>query len=103
MEKSGIVLFSILVLAMSLQIVHLRAAVTLPPEDLPGLTRKFYKKLNTCENVEAFVKHQVNLFWNQEKNLTAKLLKLLYADCMVNVRLFNLFPISFVFSFFFSL
>lgn len=84
MERGGVLLFSLLALAMSLHIGYLRAAVTLPPEDRP-LTRHFYKKLNTCANVEAFVKHQVTLFWNQDKSITAKLFKLLYADCMVNV------------------
>ncbi|XP_027118614.1 probable peroxidase 61 [Coffea arabica] len=83
MERGGALLFSLLALAMSLHIGYLRAAVTLPPEDRP-LTRHFYKKLNTCANVEAFVKHQVTLFWNQDKSITAKLFKLLYADCMVN-------------------
>ncbi|KAL1535292.1 peroxidase [Salvia divinorum] len=49
-----------------------------------ALQRHFYKKLNTCANVELFVRHQVSLWWNREKNITAKLLKLVYADCMVN-------------------
>ncbi|KAG9142234.1 hypothetical protein Leryth_007672 [Lithospermum erythrorhizon] len=60
---------------------YAQAAVTVPPESKP-LIRQFYKKLNTCENVEAFVRHQVTLHWKVEKNITAKLLKLLYADCM---------------------
>ncbi|XP_057502714.1 probable peroxidase 26 [Actinidia eriantha] len=54
-----------------------------PPEDKP-LIRHYYKKHNTCANVEPFVKHQVSLFWSKDKSLTAKFLKLLYADCMVN-------------------
>ncbi|KAL3619916.1 hypothetical protein CASFOL_034828 [Castilleja foliolosa] len=63
---------------------HVRgAAVTLPP-DAKLLKRHFYKKLNTCANVEAFVTHQVKLWWDHDKTITPKLLKLLYADCMVN-------------------
>ncbi|CAI9108634.1 OLC1v1008287C1 [Oldenlandia corymbosa var. corymbosa] len=84
MERVGVLLFSFLALAMSLQVGFLWAAVTLPPEDEP-LDRHFYKKPNaTCPNVDDFVRHQVTLFWMQDKSITAKLFKLLYADSMVN-------------------
>ncbi|KAG9142972.1 hypothetical protein Leryth_006250 [Lithospermum erythrorhizon] len=82
MEKNiGFLVFFVFGFSMSLYMAYVQAAVTLPPEDRP-LTRQYYKKLNTCENVEAFVKHQVTLHWKVEKNITAKLLRLLYADCM---------------------
>ncbi|KZV48464.1 putative peroxidase 61-like [Dorcoceras hygrometricum] len=68
---------------LNLYVGRVQAAVTLPPEDKP-LKRHFYKKLKTCANVEAFVTHQVKLWWDKDKSITAKLLKLLYADCMVN-------------------
>ncbi|KAK6930512.1 hem peroxidase [Dillenia turbinata] len=55
--------------------------VTLPPEDL---VRHFYKKHNTCANVEAFVRHQVSLFYEKDKRITAKFLRLIYSDCMPN-------------------
>ncbi|CAI9108633.1 OLC1v1008286C1 [Oldenlandia corymbosa var. corymbosa] len=84
MERVGVLLFSFLALAVSLQVGFLRAAVTLPPED-ELLDRHFYKKPNgTCPNVDDFVRHQVTLFWMQDRSITAKLFKLLYADCMVN-------------------
>ncbi|KAF3664883.1 putative peroxidase 61 [Capsicum annuum] len=86
MEKySGIILLPILMIfaAMSLNAGYANAAVFLPPEDKP-LVRHYYKKLNTCANVEPFVRHQVKLYWDKDKTITAKLLKLLYADCMVN-------------------
>ncbi|KAJ8538559.1 hypothetical protein K7X08_027780 [Anisodus acutangulus] len=69
--------------AVSLNAGCTNAAVFLPPEDKP-LVRHYYKKLNTCANVEPFVRHQVKLYWDKDKTITAKLLKLLYADCMVN-------------------
>ncbi|XP_060181829.1 probable peroxidase 61 [Lycium barbarum] len=69
--------------AVSLNAGYVNAAVFLPPEDKP-LVRHYYKKLNTCSAVEPFVRHQVKLYWDKDKTITAKLLKLLYADCMVN-------------------
>ncbi|KNA09097.1 hypothetical protein SOVF_156750 [Spinacia oleracea] len=47
------------------------------------LTRQYYKKTNTCAHVEAYVKHNVKVFWDQDKSITPKLLRLLYSDCMV--------------------
>ncbi|CAL5417044.1 unnamed protein product [Camellia sinensis] len=70
-------------LALSSWWMVVNAAVTLPPEDAP-LIRHYYKKHNTCANVEPFVRHQVMLYWSKDKSLTAKFLKLLYADSMVN-------------------
>ena len=58
-------------------------AATLSPATL---TRHFYKKTNTCADVEVFVRHQVTTFWNNDKTITPKLLRLLYSDCMVTVR-----------------
>lgn len=102
MEKySGILLLLLPILmsfvAVSLNAGYANAAVFLPPEDKP-LVRHYYKKLNTCANVEPFVQHQVKLYWDKDKTITAKLLKLLYADCMVNVCLFVslLFPAQFL-------
>lgn len=87
-RELGFLLFSLLaLLALSFNMVGVRveaATGLLPPAD-PPLLRQYYKKLNTCENVEAFVQHQVMLFWKQNKSITAKLLKLLYTDCMVTV------------------
>lgn len=91
MEKySGILLLLLILMTfivVSLNGGYANAAVFLPPEDKP-LVRHYYKKLNTCANVEPFVRHQVKLYWDKDKTITAKLLKLLYADCMVNVCLF---------------
>ncbi|XP_073030497.1 probable peroxidase 26 [Primulina eburnea] len=87
MERRGYnfvtVICMVVGVGLSLYVSCVHAAVTLPPEDKP-LKRHFYKKLKTCANVEAFVKHQVQLWWDKDKSITAKLLKLLYADCMVN-------------------
>ncbi|KAG6419879.1 hypothetical protein SASPL_116391 [Salvia splendens] len=73
----------VVALGLSLYAGRMQAAITLTPGS-KLLQRHFYKKLNTCANVEPFVRHQVTLWWNRENNITAKLLKLLYADCMVN-------------------
>ncbi|CAN1248022.1 Probable peroxidase 61 [Linum perenne] len=43
----------------------------------------YYKRETTCKYAEEFVKHQVKLFWNRDKTITAKLLRLLYSDCFV--------------------
>ncbi|XP_047981333.1 probable peroxidase 26 [Salvia hispanica] len=87
MRREGgfdLILISLAVaLGLSLYVGRMQAAVTLPPESR-ALKRHLYKKLNTCANVEPFVRHQVRLWWTREKNITAKLLKLVYADCMVN-------------------
>ncbi|KAL7085895.1 hypothetical protein ACP275_14G306000 [Erythranthe tilingii] len=86
MKGEGVNLVAICLVAaigLSLYVGRMQAAVTLPPED-KQLKRQFYKKMNTCVNVEAFVKHQVQLSWAKDKSITAKLLKLLYADCLVN-------------------
>ncbi|KAK1379357.1 Peroxidase [Heracleum sosnowskyi] len=53
----------------------------LPPAD-PPLMRQYYKKLNTCANVESFVQYQVKRYWTNNKAIAPKLLKLLYTDCM---------------------
>ncbi|GAB4842943.1 Probable peroxidase 61 [Ancistrocladus abbreviatus] len=52
----------------------------LPPD---GLTRHYYKKHNTCDDVEAYIQHEVQLFWKRDKSITPKLLRLLYSDCFV--------------------
>ncbi|KAM7489681.1 hypothetical protein LguiB_027165 [Lonicera macranthoides] len=43
---------------MSFDLVCVQAAETLPPPAAPRLIRQYYKKTNTCENAENFVKHQ---------------------------------------------
>ncbi|KAL2230392.1 UNVERIFIED_CONTAM: putative peroxidase 26 [Sesamum indicum] len=73
----------VVAVGLSLYVGRMQAAVTLPPESRP-LKRQFYKKLNTCANVEAFVQHQVKLWWDKDKSIAPKLLKILYADCMIN-------------------
>ncbi|KAL0392484.1 UNVERIFIED_CONTAM: putative peroxidase 61 [Sesamum radiatum] len=83
-EGLNLMMVSLVVaLGLSLYVGRMHAAVTLPPE-AKLLKRQFYKKLNTCANVEAYVTYQVKLWWDKDKSITAKLVKLLYADCMVN-------------------
>ncbi|KAL3829203.1 hypothetical protein ACJIZ3_018005 [Penstemon smallii] len=73
----------VVAIGLSLYAGRMQAAVTLPP-DAKFLKRHFYKKFNICYNVEPYVLHQVKLWWDQDKSISAKLLKVLYADCMVN-------------------
>ncbi|CAA0838679.1 Probable peroxidase 26 [Striga hermonthica] len=68
------------VVVLSLYAGRMEAAVSLPQE-ARQLRRQFCN--NTCAPVEPFVRHQVERWWGRDKNITAKLLKLLYADCMV--------------------
>ncbi|KAK9725142.1 hypothetical protein RND81_05G124900 [Saponaria officinalis] len=82
MEGNKILFLLIITLALvaGSMIGKVDGAIGLPRD---GLTRQYYKKTNTCENVEAFVKHQVKLFWEKDHSITPKLLRLLYSDCMV--------------------
>lgn len=75
------------VLVLSLCTSNVEAAVGLPQP--VKLERQFYKVHNTCENAENFIRHQVKIHWEQDKSITPKLLKLLYADCFVTVRIPN--------------
>ncbi|KAG4961448.1 hypothetical protein JHK87_038081 [Glycine soja] len=49
----------------------------------PNLRWHYYKVTNTCHDAEEYVRHQVNLFWKNDRSITAKLLRLVYADCFV--------------------
>ncbi|KAL4567686.1 hypothetical protein LXL04_023278 [Taraxacum kok-saghyz] len=82
--EQGLVSLSILALvAIGMMVGGSQAAIGMPPESAP-LIRHFYKVHNTCANVEPFVRHQVQLVWANDKTVAPKLIKLLYADCMVN-------------------
>lgn len=89
----------VLAMGLSLLVGRNEAAVSLPPE-AKALERHFYKKHNICRVIEPYVAHQVKLWWTKDKSITAKLVKLLYSDCMVNVSSFILF-ISSILNFFY--
>lgn len=55
------------------------AAATYPK---PKLQWHYYH--NTCRDAEVYVRHQVKIHWDQDKSITAKLLRLVYSDCFVN-------------------
>ncbi|KAL8201285.1 hypothetical protein R6Q57_012624 [Mikania cordata] len=59
------------------------AAIGLLPSESSPLIRHYYKIHNTCANVEPFVRQQIKALMG-DKSITPKLIKLLYADCMVN-------------------
>ncbi|RDY03804.1 putative peroxidase 61, partial [Mucuna pruriens] len=56
------------------------ATVKPPP---PKLRWHYYKITNTCHDAEEYVRHQVNIFWNNDRSIAAKLLRLVYSDCFV--------------------
>ena len=98
----GRMVFLLPVLALALAVAgslveNAMGAATLPPA---ALTRHFYRKTNTCADVEEFVRHQVTTFWKKDKSITPKLLRLLYSDCMVTVRCLLFFFFFFFFFFF---
>ncbi|KAK2425108.1 peroxidase [Trifolium repens] len=51
------------------------------PTPQPKLKWHYYNE--TCHNAEVYVRHQVKLLWDQDKSITAKLLRLVYTDCFV--------------------
>ncbi|KAK9288888.1 hypothetical protein L1049_017355 [Liquidambar formosana] len=83
MRRDGcvVLLLPLLALALGLYIEFADAAVTLPPTKLVW---HYYKVHNTCDDAEVYIRHQVKLFWSQDKSITPKLLRLLYSDCFVN-------------------
>nr|XP_043608776.1 probable peroxidase 26 [Erigeron canadensis] len=76
-------LFLSFVVILAVSGAKVTAAGLLPPESTP-LIRHYYKVHNTCSNVEPFIRHQMKLIFDKDKTITPKLIKLLYADCMVN-------------------
>ncbi|TXG72774.1 hypothetical protein EZV62_001353 [Acer yangbiense] len=56
-------------------------AVTLPQP--VKLEWHYYKVHNTCDDAEVYIRHQITNFWNQDKSITPKLVRLLYSDCFV--------------------
>ncbi|KAL1805313.1 hypothetical protein ACET3Z_028381 [Daucus carota] len=89
MRREGFLCISVLGVALMMMGVDMvgvkvEAATGLLPPAKPPLIRQYYKKLNTCANVESFVQFQVKKYWDNNRALTPKLVKLLYTDCMVN-------------------
>lgn len=79
-------LAAVVVGAISLSPETAEAAVMTP--SMQKLTWHYYKVYNTCENAENFVRHQVETFYENDKSIAPKLLRLLYSDCFVTVSLF---------------
>ncbi|KAJ9128701.1 hypothetical protein P3X46_034598 [Hevea brasiliensis] len=73
----------LVVVALSLFTVAIvEAAVTLQPP--VKLKWQYYKRNTTCPEAEVYIRHQVELFWQKDKSITPKLLRLLYSDCFVS-------------------
>ncbi|XVE81010.1 hypothetical protein DITRI_Ditri15bG0028200 [Diplodiscus trichospermus] len=75
-------IFPLLALALSLCTVDVDSASSLQPP--VKLVWHYYKLNNACREAEEYVRHQVKLFYDKDKTIAPKLLRLLYADCFVN-------------------
>lgn len=78
-----IMIFPLLALALSLCIVDVDAASSL--QTPVKLQWHYYRVHNTCRDAEYYVRHQVELFYEKDKTIAPKLLRLLYSDCFVGV------------------
>lgn len=79
-----VVFFSLLALAASLCCIgFVDAATSLQPP--VKLVWHYYKRHTTCNEAEVYIRHQVKLFWDKDKSITANFLRLLYSDCFVTV------------------
>ena len=84
MRRENLAFFPLLALALSLCLSsYVDAASSLQPP--VKLMRHYYKRHNTCDEAEVYVRHEVEKFWKEDKSITPKLLRLVYSDCMVNV------------------
>ncbi|XP_022145202.1 probable peroxidase 26 [Momordica charantia] len=78
-RRHGFVFVSILGIAL-VSLFMVKAENTLPSP--LKLSWHYYKLNTTCPDAEAYIKHQVQLFWQKDKSITAKFLRLLSADCL---------------------
>ncbi|KAJ7947472.1 Peroxidase [Quillaja saponaria] len=69
-------------LALSLCLGFVDAAETI--QSRPKIEWHYYKVHNTCHDAEVYIRHQVKLFWDKDKSITPKLLRLVSSDCLVN-------------------
>ncbi|XP_071722330.1 probable peroxidase 26 [Rutidosis leptorrhynchoides] len=85
MTSKRVALLAILVVVIFAVTMSLCTAEVEPMDVVPrdNLEWHFYKNHNTCKDVEAYVKHEVELFYNKDKSIAPKLLRLLYSDCFV--------------------
>lgn len=59
------------------------AADTLQSKELQW---HYYRLQNRCRDAEVYVRHQVEEHWKHDKSIARKFLRLLYSDCLANVR-----------------
>ncbi|XP_022960204.1 probable peroxidase 61 [Cucurbita moschata] len=71
---------SLVGLALMSCLCSVKAENTLQPP--VKLIWHYYKLNTTCPDAETYIKHQVKLFWQKDKSITAKFLRLLSADCL---------------------
>ena len=93
--------FPLLIAFAVLSLCHgVAAAAATHPK--PKLQWHYYH--NVCRDAEVYVRHQVKIHWDQDKSITAKLLRLVYSDCFVNVcpHFYSLVLVGLFFSPFFN-
>lgn len=89
-DQPAVTILPLLALAvLSFLPADVKAATSLPTP--VKLQWHYYKVHNTCDDAEAYIQYQVKRFWQSDKSITPKLLRLLYSDCLVTVSLFLLF------------
>ncbi|KAL9436815.1 hypothetical protein AB3S75_022792 [Citrus x aurantiifolia] len=76
-----VMILPLVALALSLFVANADAAVSLPQP--VKLEWHYYKVHNRCDDAEAYIRHQVELFYKHDKTIAPKLLRLLYSDCFV--------------------
>ncbi|GAU21969.1 hypothetical protein TSUD_111090 [Trifolium subterraneum] len=77
----GKLMYMVFPLIIAFAVLSFDHGVAAAPAPQPKLQWHYYN--NTCHNAEVYVRHQVKLLWDQDKSITAKLLRLVYTDCFV--------------------
>lgn len=81
-DQPAVTILPLLALAvLSFLPADVKAATSLPTP--VKLQWHYYKVHNTCDDAEAYIQYQVKRFWQSDKSITPKLLRLLYSDCLV--------------------
>lgn len=87
-ERRSCVVVSLVGIALLMSLSIVRGENTL--QSPVKLVWHYYKLNATCPYAEEYIKHQVKLFWDKDKSIAAKFLRLLSADCLSKNVLFFL-------------
>ncbi|XP_010526272.1 PREDICTED: probable peroxidase 26 [Tarenaya hassleriana] len=65
-------------------VLSLTAEAAAEGVSMQKLTWHYYKVHNTCDDAEAYVRHQVEKLYKNDATIAPKLLRLVYSDCFVS-------------------